>query len=60
MRGSRPFVGTAGWSLPRAYAESFPAMLKLLKALHDAGVTIIPGPDGLSGYMLHRELEQLG
>jgi len=40
-----------------AYAESFPAMLKLLKALHDAGVTIIPGTDGLSGYMLHHELE---
>jgi imidazolonepropionase-like amidohydrolase len=41
----------------QAYAESFPAMLKLLKALHDAGVTIIPGTDGLSGYMLHHELE---
>jgi imidazolonepropionase-like amidohydrolase len=41
----------------QAYAESFPAMLALLKALHDAGVTIIPGTDGLSGYMLHRELE---
>ncbi len=40
-----------------AYAESFPAMLKLLKALHDAGVTIIPGTDELAGYMLHHELE---
>jgi imidazolonepropionase-like amidohydrolase len=40
-----------------AYAESFPAMLKLLKALHDAGVTIIPGTDSLAGYMLHHELE---
>jgi hypothetical protein len=40
-----------------AYAESFPAMLKLLKALHDAGVTIIPGTDELPGYMLHHELE---
>jgi len=39
------------------YAESFPAMLKLLKALHDAGVTIIPGTDSLAGYMLHHELE---
>jgi hypothetical protein len=40
-----------------AYHESFPAMLRLLKALHDAGVTIIPGTDALAGYMLHHELE---
>jgi imidazolonepropionase-like amidohydrolase len=32
-------------------------MLRLLKALHDAGVTIIPGTDALAGYMLHHELE---
>ena len=32
-------------------------MLRLLKALHDAGITIIPGTDGLAGYMLHHELE---
>ena len=41
----------------QAYAQAFPSMLKMLKALHDAGVTIIPGTDGLSGYMLHHELE---
>src|SRR5437879_13246844 len=40
-----------------AYHEAFPAMLRLLKALHDAGVTIIPGTDALAGYTLHRELE---
>jgi imidazolonepropionase-like amidohydrolase len=40
-----------------AYRESFPAMLRLLKALHDAGVTIIPGTDALAGYMLHHELD---
>lgn len=40
-----------------AYREAFPAMLRLLKALHDGGVTIIPGTDALSGYTLHRELE---
>ena len=40
-----------------AYQEAFPAMLRLLKALHDAGVTIIPGTDNLAGYMLHHELE---
>jgi imidazolonepropionase-like amidohydrolase len=40
-----------------AYHDAFPAMLRLLKALHDAGVTIIPGTDSLAGYMLHHELE---
>jgi hypothetical protein len=40
-----------------AYHEAFPAMLSLLKALHDAGITIIPGTDNLAGYMLHHELE---
>ena len=40
-----------------AYAQAFPAMLNLLKALHDAGVTIIPGTDALAGYSLHHELE---
>jgi imidazolonepropionase-like amidohydrolase len=29
----------------------------LLKALHDAGITIIPGTDALAGYTLHHELE---
>jgi hypothetical protein len=40
-----------------AYHEAFPAMLRLLKAIHDAGVTIIPGSDALAGYTLHHELE---
>jgi imidazolonepropionase-like amidohydrolase len=40
-----------------AYHEAFPAMLQLLKAIYDAGVTIIPGTDALAGYTLHHELE---
>jgi imidazolonepropionase-like amidohydrolase len=32
-------------------------MLTLLKALHDTGVTIIPGTDALAGFQLHHELE---
>jgi len=40
-----------------AYHEAFPAMLRLLKAIYDAGVTVIPGTDALSGYTLHHELE---
>lgn len=40
-----------------AYHEAFPAMLRLLKALYDAGITIIPGTDALAGYTLHHELD---
>jgi imidazolonepropionase-like amidohydrolase len=40
-----------------AYREATPAMLALLKALYDAGVTIIPGTDSFAGYGLHHELE---
>lgn len=40
-----------------AYRRAFPSMLKLLKALHEAGVTLLPGTDALAGYMLHAELE---
>jgi Amidohydrolase family len=40
-----------------AYRAAFPAMLKLLKGLYDAGITIIPGTDSLSGYTLLHELE---
>ncbi len=40
-----------------AYRAAFPAMLTLLKALYDAGVTILPGTDALAGYTLHHELE---
>ena len=40
-----------------AYRAAFPSMLRLLKALHEAGVTIIPGTDALAGYTLLHELE---
>jgi imidazolonepropionase-like amidohydrolase len=40
-----------------AYKAAFPSMMKLFKALHDAGIVMVPGTDGLSGYMLHHELE---
>jgi cytosine/adenosine deaminase-related metal-dependent hydrolase len=40
-----------------AYRSAFPAMLKLLKALHEAGIRIIPGTDSApAGYQLQREL----
>jgi imidazolonepropionase-like amidohydrolase len=40
-----------------AYRAAFPAMLRLLNAVHNAGVTMIPGTDSLAGYSLHHELE---
>ena len=40
-----------------AYKQAFPAMLRLLKALYEAGVTIIPGTDSMAGYGLLHELE---
>jgi imidazolonepropionase-like amidohydrolase len=40
-----------------AYKAAFPSMMKLFKALHDAGIVMVRVTDGLSGYMLHHELE---
>ena len=39
------------------YRDSFRAMQNLVKALHDAGVTIVAGTDAMAGFSLHRELE---
>ncbi len=39
-----------------AYRQALPALQRLLKALHDAGVPLMPGTDALAGYSLQREL----
>lgn len=39
-----------------AYAAALPAMLRLLKAAHEAGIVIVPGTDALAGYSLQHEL----
>ncbi len=39
------------------YRDSYRAMQNMVKALHDAGVTIVAGTDSLAGFALHRELE---
>ena len=39
------------------YRDSYRAMQNMVKALHDAGVTIVAGTDALAGFTLHRELE---
>jgi len=39
-----------------AYAQALPSLLRLLKTLHDGGVTLMPGTDAFAGYTLHNEL----
>jgi imidazolonepropionase-like amidohydrolase len=38
------------------YAQALPALMRLLKALHDGGVTLMAGTDAFAGYTLHNEL----
>jgi len=39
------------------YRSSFQQMLRLVKKLYDAGITIVAGTDAIAGFSLHRELE---
>lgn len=39
------------------YNASLDNMLKMLKLLHQTGITIVPGTDDFPGFALHRELE---
>jgi len=39
------------------YRDSYQAMLRMLKMLHDSGITIVAGTDSIAGFTLHRELE---
>ncbi|MGH9499882.1 MAG: amidohydrolase family protein [Terriglobales bacterium] len=43
--------------MDQRYRDSFQQMLKMTKALYDAGIRIEAGTDGLAGFTLHRELE---
>jgi imidazolonepropionase-like amidohydrolase len=40
------------------YRASFAAVLALVRALHDTGITIVAGTDFVAGLCLHRELEE--
>ena len=42
--------------MDQRYKDSFQAMLRMVKKLHDAGLTIVAGTDDLPGFTLHREL----
>ncbi len=39
------------------YRASYGKMLELARRLHDAGIPLVAGTDGLAGFLLHRELE---
>jgi imidazolonepropionase-like amidohydrolase len=60
LRVRRSLIGGA-YEPPTGHEDEWrraiPSMLALLRALHDAGVDIIPGTDALAGYLLHHELE---
>ncbi|HEV8580164.1 MAG TPA: amidohydrolase family protein [Thermoanaerobaculia bacterium] len=43
--------------LVQRYRDSYRAMQNMVRALHDAGVTIVAGTDAMPGFSLHRELE---
>jgi len=39
------------------YRNALPKMLEMVKRLHDADITIMPGSDAFAGYSLQRELQ---
>jgi cytosine/adenosine deaminase-related metal-dependent hydrolase len=43
--------------MDQRYRDSFQQVLKMTKALYDAGIPLVAGTDGLAGFTLHRELE---
>lgn len=43
--------------MDQRYRDSFQQMLKMTKALYDAGIPLVAGTDALAGFTLHRELE---
>jgi hypothetical protein len=56
----RAFLGgglPAPGELDQRFRDSFQQMLKMTKALYDAGVPIVAGTDGFTGFYLHHELE---
>ncbi len=39
------------------YKKSFQKLLDIVAALHNYGITVVPGTDAMAGFGLHRELE---
>ncbi|MFC8668673.1 amidohydrolase family protein [Streptomyces sp. NPDC057199] len=53
----RTYVPSHGEEDLRAYDESFPKVLEVIKLLHDNGIALWPGTDDSTGFTVHRELE---
>ena len=53
LSGGLPFTAAQ----EPVYRNSFIAMERMVKKLHDAGVRIVAGTDASAGFSLHRELE---
>ncbi|MFE2441937.1 amidohydrolase family protein [Streptomyces sp. NPDC021218] len=53
----RTFVPFKSQDDLRAYDESFPKVLQVMKLLHDHGIALWPGTDDSTGFSVHRELE---
>ena len=39
------------------YKASYNNLLEMIRTLHEAGITLVPGTDAMSGFSLHNELE---
>lgn len=57
QRGARAGEIDIDDSNAATYAASAEALLGLVRRLHEAGVRLVPGTDGIVGFTLHRELE---
>ncbi len=62
--GVRRGLLTGGLPVPEGmdqrYKDSFAAMLKMVKMMHDNGLVIVAGTDGFPGFAYDRELELYG
>jgi imidazolonepropionase-like amidohydrolase len=58
---ARRYLLAGGLPVPEGkderYRESSKALLRMIKMLYDAGVTLVAGTDATPGFALHRELE---
>ncbi|MFH1601281.1 MAG: amidohydrolase family protein [Pseudomonadota bacterium] len=57
QRGARAGEIDINDSNAATYAASAQALLGMVRRLHEAGVRLVPGTDGIVGFTLHRELE---
>lgn len=57
QRSVQTFGGLPANGKEELYKKSFESCLKFIKAMHDAGITIVAGTDAMPGFAYQRELE---